>query len=520
MESILLPEDYNKLIDSILQKYIDSSVDTKRKIIYKVEYNKEDTLDEFEPYSEESQDGFESDSEKGGIAEPYYKVVSHEVSIRVYIKKFNQMYGYEFDKWLISQIMGDSKKDCIIELIIDENELEKDNNKYLNNIISQIRTSISESCYPFVIFIIRLKFKNSIITHLNTLIIHYSKDYSNILMIYYEPHGSVTSIIHEKINIHKILDYIKNNYTMTNGKKAKVQLLWGVEKIGIQDKDTIGLCKIFTRFWTFIILQLLKICKDNHNSCVFNEELLRSGEHLLQEKVKKQFPDEKDKDYDVIISWMYIMIYKFLGENTGNGLINVNKELIKIFDDPDSNALIIDEYGIIDDEWPAQRFYTEFNQDLNIPKPNSVKKREEYINKVINTVHDLPLEKQSRILKELIKRNMESIERNNISTKEQELMLNEEEAKNHVEEIKDNLKELKEKLSGLIYHQKIYKKEIEKVEEKIKKEKEEQEILSSNWRNSGLDEHNNNIQINRLKRKPDNSFDKYHNGNSLNNIFY
>ena len=43
MESKLL-EEYNKLIDSILQEYINNSMDTKRKIIYKVEYNKKEPL--------------------------------------------------------------------------------------------------------------------------------------------------------------------------------------------------------------------------------------------------------------------------------------------------------------------------------------------------------------------------------------------------------------------------------------------------------------------------------------------
>jgi hypothetical protein len=133
--------------------------------------------------------------------------------------------------------MGNDKKDCFKELSIDEEkfkekfkeqDFKEGKHEYLNKIISEITKAMSESCNPFVIFNIILSFIETKFKHANTVIIHYSKDYSNILMIYYEPHGSISKFVHSRITIHEILDYIKTNIII-NGKKAKVEILWGVK---------------------------------------------------------------------------------------------------------------------------------------------------------------------------------------------------------------------------------------------------------------------------------------------------
>jgi hypothetical protein len=300
---------------------------------------------------------------------------------------------------------------------------------------------------------------------------------------------------------------------MINGKKPKVEILWGVEKKGIQSKDRIGLCKIFTRFWTYITLQLLKICKDNNNTCFFNEELLREGENLLQEKLKTQFPDEEDKDYDVIITWMYRMIIKFFDGNVNNNLNVVNKRLLNKLDNADPKAKNT-EYDTIDTEWPAGRFYTEFNDQLDIPIPKSIQKGENYRKTLINSVNDLPLQKQLENLEKLIKRTDNLIRIQTESKKEQELMLNDEKAKNrlvHQAELIENINEHIDKLIILNKQKKIYDEQKKIVENQLKNQEEEKKQLDSEWKELGLDKHNNEnkkILGRKRTRKNDNSSDK------------
>jgi len=416
-------EFYNNLIDDILQKYIDESQDTKKKIIYKVEYDKKNPLKIYK-YDDSG--------------EPYYQVILYEVSKKVYIQMFNQGYGNDFDKWLIIRATKDTgKKDCVKILSIDQKEFkkgftqekfDKGQHEYLNKIISEITKAMSESCNPFVIFNITLSFEDLLTTHANTVIIHYSEDYSKITMIYYEPHGYTTPIIHDRINIHNILDYIKEyiidyiqkKYSTKNKKKPEVTITWGVDKCGIQYKDKVGLCMIFTRFWTYITLQLIRVCKESKESkqsnkgidCLFSKVLPIIGERRLKDLLELQFPEEKDKDkdYDVILTWMYKMIIRYIYENDENdenykndenqNFIQIHKSIAERMSEITDHNLSLKniEYRKSVEFWPASRFYKEFNSDeFKIPKSSNIEETEEYMK---NLVLEEELEQELEILTE------------------------------------------------------------------------------------------------------------------------
>jgi hypothetical protein len=433
---------YNKLIDDILQKYIDDSQNTKKKIIYKVEYDKKDPLKIYK-YDDSG--------------EPYYQVILYEVSKRVYIQMFNQAYGNDFDKWLITTATEDTgKKDCVKILSIDQKkfreqfkqeEFKKGEHKYLNNIINEITTAMSESCNPFVIFNITLSFVDLPTSHANTVIIHYSEDHSKITMIYYEPHGYTTPIIHDRINIHNILDYIKDyiqkNYSTKNNIKPTVTITWGVDKCGIQYKDKVGLCMVFTRFWTYITLQLLKLCKESKKNvdCLFSKVLPIIGERRLKDLLELQFPDEedKDKDYDVILTWMYKMITRYISEKAENdenakneNFIQLHKSIAERMSEitPHNLSLKNIEYRKKIEFWPASRFYQEFNStELNVPKSSNIEEKEEYMK---NLVLEEQLEKEletlteQKIIKEikLLNTELTIIKNKNIKRTKREKILN------------------------------------------------------------------------------------------------
>ena len=430
---------YNKLIDDILQKYIDDSQNTKKKIIYKVEYDKKNPLKIYK-YDDSG--------------EPYYQVILYEVSKRVYIQMFNQVYGNDFDKWLITTATEDTgKKDCVKILSIDQKkfrekfkqeEFEKGQHIYLNKIISDITTAMSESCNPFVIFNITLSFEDLPTSHANTVIIHYSEDHSKITMIYYEPHGYTTPIIHDRINIHNILDYIKDyiqkNYSTKNNIKPEVTITWGVDECGIQYKDKVGLCMVFTRFWTYITLQLLILCKQSKESkknmdCLFSKVLPIIGERRLKDLLELQFPDEedKDKDYDVILTWMYKMITRYIYETDENeNFIKIHKSISERMSEitPHNLSLKNIEYRKRVEFWPASRFYKEFNSDeLKIPKFSNIEETEEYMKTLVleeELEKELELLEEQKIIKEikLLNTELTNIKNKKIKSTKREKILN------------------------------------------------------------------------------------------------
>ena len=515
MESKLSTEDLNKkyhlLIDDILQKYINDAIDTKKHITYHIEQKEIEPDAEFDPHSD---DDIADDS-----GEPFYEVIVYKASIRLYIQVFNNMFEDEFDKWLLSKVSGTEKNNCSNNIIIDQNKLEIENGNgynddYVDNLIKQIKEAISQdSCYPFVIFNIILHFRGSRVTHANTLIIQYSKDRSHILLVYYEPHGSITNIIHDKINIHDILNQIKLKLEDTYVTKSerqprpKVEITWGVDNCGIQSKDRVGFCRIFTRFWTHITLQLLKLCREDEknekNDCLFSKLLPISGEKLLQTKVISQYPNEKDKDYDVIITWIYRMIAEFLSEkNEGNEikLINEHEEITIFLKNKCINGNIkSNQCSILTEYFTATRFYKEFETNLlNIPKPDNIIEREQYIDKIIKSENDLQLENKLAILKELIHRN-EELQKKKIkiidSSKYLPEIIGGYNTIRYDKDITDNVNIVEEELKILEQNEKIYKENLKIVGKEINLQKNRYKRLNNKWKKIDLEYSNN------LKRK-------------------
>jgi hypothetical protein len=499
-----LSDYYKKLIDPILDKYIELAEDTKKHIIYKVEPdNEEDPLDEYDAESDDEDDD----------ADPTYKVKVYKASKRLYVLMFNNLYTEKFDKWLLSRVIGASKANCIIDIIIDENELEEKKDDYLEQLTIQLTNFLKPECVPFVIFNIILIFKNKS-KHANTLIIQYSEDYSNILMIYYEPHGSVAPAIHKRINIHNILNFIKN-YIVNNKKKTKVEIIWGLEEKGIQNKDRVGFCHIFTRFWTYITLQLLKLCKDKDNSCVFSKLLLKTGESLLQEKVKNKFPEEPDKDYDVIISWMYRMIGIYLSENTDVELNKKKQRIINYITESCSGNK--SRECTIDHEYlSATKFYERFKSELKIPKTKNIEDAEEYINRLINSENDLPLKQQLNILKKRkilkirqILGKKKSLKETNIEIKKlEQLIINDEKEKEEndelIKELKYDIEIVPEEIQTLTNELQTLTNDIERLTNEIKLQKENEEELTKEWEK--LDKL---FKTNKRKHDSDNKDEQY-----------
>ena len=105
----------------------------------------------------------------------------------------------------------------------------------------QIIRYMKGSCYPFVIIPINLKFREGD-SHVNTIIIQYSKDYTNILIIIYEPHGSEAPNIHKHIpipDIFKDVGTFIEGFERLDKLKTNVNFVWGVGECGIQYKDTL-----------------------------------------------------------------------------------------------------------------------------------------------------------------------------------------------------------------------------------------------------------------------------------------
>ena len=501
-----LSDYYKILIDPILDQYIQLAEDTKKQIIYNVEYIKEDPLDE---YDSESDDEDED-------PEPTYKVKVYKASIRLYVLMFNNMYTEKFDKWLLSRVIGHSKAHCIKDIIIDENKLEEEKNHYLEELTIKITNFLEPKCVPFVIFNITLIFKNKS-KHANTLIIQYSEDYSNILMIYYEPHGSITPTIHKHINIHHILIFIKKyikNKQKERGKKTKVEIIWGLEEKGIQFKDRVGFCHIFTRFWTYITLQLLKLCKDKDNSCLFSELLLKTGESLLQEKVKNKFPEETDKDYDVIISWMYRMIGIYLSENTDVELYKKKQKLINYI----TKYCSTNKKECSDDDveyLSTTKFYEIFKSELKIPKTKNIEEAEEYINRLINLENDLPLEHQLNILKKQqilkiiqINRQKEIIEDSKTEIERLKNLLitngDDEEYKESIIDLEKDIEQAPNEIYRLTNEIHRLTDEIHRLTDDIKLQKENEVELTKEW-----EKLNNFFETNKRKHESDNKDKNY-----------
>jgi hypothetical protein len=391
--------NYKKLINPILKYYISDAVNTKEKIIYKVEYdeksrlNKDDcTNNHDEDYKDISSDVFKVDNREKEVSS---KVKVYKVSIKLYIQIFNNMFGNEFDKWLFSRLI-DNKKECINTINIVETYLpdkEQSNttyNMYIKNLSMQIIRYMKGSCYPFVIIPINLKFREGD-SHVNTIIIQYSKDYTNILIIIYEPHGSEAPNIHKHIpipDIFKDVGTFIEGFERLDKLKTKVNVVWGVDKCGIQVvlKDTVGLCRVFNRFWTYVTLQLLKLCKTIDNNCIFTEEMSTLGETMLKEKIeeiKKVDDIKKIDEHDVIATWMYRMIVEYLGNN----LNEKKQELLNtIMIYCHSNEYNKTECSVsTENEVVGSLLYNEiFNsQFLNIPKADNYKEVENYINELI-----------------------------------------------------------------------------------------------------------------------------------------
>jgi hypothetical protein len=162
---------------------------------------------------------------------------------------------------------------------------------------------MKEACYPFVILPVTLDFHKGP-DHANAVLIEFTKDYSFINITYYEPQG-LKNDIHQEINIPYILEEIKKRM---ESEKHKVTIRWGCPASGIQKHDDIGLCYIFSRFWMYITLQVVKNCKGFYG---FTGHLTQLAEKILN----KMLNNDHEHIYDVIVSWMYRMISDF---NPGN----------------------------------------------------------------------------------------------------------------------------------------------------------------------------------------------------------
>jgi len=502
-----LNKKYNKLIDDILQKYIKDAIDTKKHITYHIEQKEVEPDAEFDPHSE---DDIEDDSE-----EPYYEVIVYKASIRLYIQKFNNLFSNEFDEWLLKKVSEPKQKKvsepeqkkCSHDITIKQDRLLNPgttyyNEQYMDDLVKEIKTAITESCYPFVVFNIILHFTDDrAVTHANTFIIQYSEDHSHILIVYYEPHGSNIPLIHDRIKIKEILDIIKYKLPLTYdvGKQPKVDITWGVDECGIQHKDRVGLCRIFTRFWTHITLQLLTLCiQDKSNDCLFSKLLPLVGERRLQELIKSQFSDDKDKDYDVILTWMYRMIVEFLiQKNEDNKDNKDNKIKLKNEHEKITNSLkkqCIDgkkeskECSMLTEYFTATRFYTEFE---SIPPPNNIIEREKYIDNIINSESDLQLEKKLAILQELITRNKNLQEKNLKILKNSKYLYHLPEIIHgystwYDKDIRDNVDIVEKKLKILKQNKKNYKQNLENVEKQIKLQINRYKRLDDQWKKIDL----------------------------------
>jgi hypothetical protein len=361
------------LLPHILDQYIRDAVDTRTpRITYKVEY----ISDKGSPTMNEAVEKEESNC----------RVRVYKVSIGLYVKAFNLLFDYDFDEWLFSRLIHNkvkvnNKQMCTFPLTFDRTSFDQ---AEIEDIADTIKGYMTISCYPFAIFRIRLR-GISDVSHANTLLVEFSEDFSNIVMTYYEPHGS-DAFIHKMINIHYLLELVKEKL-MDDG-KTSVRISWGCEMSGIQKKDKLGLCMVFNRFWTYINLQLLKNCKGMKDSNGFIEPLTREGERYVTGIAKQYYPLEPDKDYDIIITWMYRIILEFMSDNNQNVLRTQIEIMLKQITTDCNKPRRAEQCSVSEENWPMSRCYTEFI-NVDIPKPKSVKKREAYISKLLGDVQHM-----------------------------------------------------------------------------------------------------------------------------------
>ena len=317
------------------------------------------------------------------INEQQCRVRVYKTSIRAYVQIFNQAFGAEFDQWLFSRLI-DNKTDKCAEHILLLNSDSFDDDE-IEDIALTIKDSMTKACYPFVFIKILVLVKEGI-WHANTMLIEYTEDYKNIVITYYKPHGRDAKFHETVVDIPKLLELVKEKLIKEGYDKDSIRIAWGCPRIGIQHKDRLGLCLVFNRFWSYITLQLLKKCKGMNETKGFIEPLTREGERYVTSVVKKHYPSEPDKEYDVIITWMYRMILEYLGSNSKDySKEQIQKHLGRIIEECKFSIKMQRECSISEEYWPMSRCYSEFNSEyLNISKPKDIEEREAYINKLLD----------------------------------------------------------------------------------------------------------------------------------------
>lgn len=288
--------------------------------------------------------------------------------LKFYVVMFNNEFNKEFDIWLTRRVFSEKSDNCIFEIEIKEQEI---TDLYIQDLSERILTRMATSCYPFLVIQIGLDYENSG-AHSNIVLIEYSRGLSIIKITYFEPHGQETELF-KAIDVPTIFDKVRQ-YMLQKPQIHHVHNTWGCSFVGIQQDDKFGMCYIFTRFWLYIALQLMKQCKD------FSGEITHYIEEYIHEKAGS-------KVYNVITKWMYEMITTMIIEtNNSKNLpkyMDIINEKIKISCD----NKIYTHCKYEEETWPLSKCSTLKYKRDNVSEVNAmdiedIKETQKYLKKV------------------------------------------------------------------------------------------------------------------------------------------
>lgn len=238
-----------------------------------------------------------------------------------FIVTFNNTFQTEFEEWYENRIFGDKRNKCVYKLTINEVQVVPNSiDATTLTIADKIISNMKKSCFPFISYHFMLVYggikymdeetgilkQTKIVSHATKCIIEFDKSLKNVKMTYFNPHGSLTTNLN--IDMDDILLRISKHMKL---KGINAHYEFGCEITGIQEFDKIGLCNIFSRFWLFISLQLMKLCKTT-----FKGNMTREIEIYTKKTLDKKL-------VNVIVYWMYKMILTMLDDTSGKMDVNM-----------------------------------------------------------------------------------------------------------------------------------------------------------------------------------------------------